>query len=154
EVTDVGFGDINGRDKTESSTIINRQMIEVLPINRRDFLDFAITAPRVTLSRTPTTGVGSSSGLSLNGQSPRANNITIDGLDNNDFGTGSVRSTFNQESVREFQVLSDSFSAEFGRALGGIINIVTQGGTNEYHGSLFFLERDERLSARRALNSI
>src|SRR5262249_32606036 len=135
-------------EKTESSTSIDRGRIDGLPINRRNFLDFSLTAPRVTRNRAPGEGVTATSGLSFNGQSARSNNITIDGLDNNDIGSGSVRSTFSQDAVLEFQVVSDSYSAEFGRALGGIVNIVTRGGSNEYHGNLFGFIRNDETSAR------
>lgn len=134
--------------KTESSTNIDRQRIESLPINKRTFLDFTLTSPRVTADRVPAQGAAATSGLSFNGQNGRVNNITIDGLDNNDFGTGSVRSTFSQDAVQEFQVVSDSYSAEFGRALGGVVNIITRGGGNDIHGSLFFLNRSDSTSAR------
>lgn len=136
--------------KTESSSNNDRGRIDNLPINRRDFLNFSLTSPRVVADRVPVQGVTSTSGLSFNGQSARSNNITIDGLENNDLGPGSVRATFSQEAVQEFQVVSDSFSAEFGRALGGIVNIVTRGGGNETHGGIFFLYRNDSLSSRNA----
>lgn len=138
------------QETTESSTNIDKDKIAVLPINRRDFLDFALTAARVTPDRVPVQGVTATSGLSFNGQSARFNNITIDGLSNNDIGSGSVRATFSQEAVQEFQIISDNFSAEFGRSLGGIVNIVTKGGSNQYRGSLFFLTRNDEISARDA----
>lgn len=139
-------------DKTESSTSNDRSRIEGLPINRRNFLDFSLTSPRVTPDRTPQQGVAASSGISFNGLPARNNYITIDGLDNNDPLPGAVRSTFSQEAVQEFQVVSDSYSAEFGRALGGVINIVTRGGTNDLRGSIFFLNRNDSLSARNAFS--
>lgn len=142
------------RRKTESSTIINQLLVNNLPINQRDFLDFSRTAARVTEDRIPSQGVSSTSRLSFNGQASRFNNINVDGLDNNDTGVGAGRSTFSQESVREFQVVSDSFSAEFGRSLGGIINIVTRGGSNEFHGALFGFFRNEALSARDAFSMV
>lgn len=134
--------------KTASSTNIGSQNIDALPINRRNFLDFALITPRVVTDGVPVQGASASSGLSFNGQSARQNNITIDGLDNNDSGSGSVRSTFSQDAVQEFQVVSDSYSAEFGRALGGVVNIVTKGGSNSYHGTTFFFERNDKTSAR------
>jgi hypothetical protein len=134
--------------KTESSTNIDTTRIETLPINRRNFLDFTLTSARVVADRVPGQGASATSGLSFNGQSARSNNITIDGLDNNDIGSGSVRSTFSQDAVQEFQVVSDSYSAEFGRALGGIVNIVTRGGSNEYHGNFFSFIRNDSTSAR------
>ncbi len=142
------------RDKTESSAINGADRIDNLPINRRNFLDFAVTSPRVTVDRLPVQGVVATSGLSFNGQSSRQNNITIDGLDNNDSTSGTVRSTFSQEAVREFQVVSDSYSAEFGRALGGVVNIVTKGGSNDHHGTAFFFVRNDAVSARNAFSEI
>ena len=59
----------------------------------------------------------------------------MDGLDNNDSIIGSVRATFSQEAVREFQVLTNSYSAEFGKASGGVVNIVTKSGTNTMGGN-------------------
>ncbi|MBI4854793.1 MAG: TonB-dependent receptor [Acidobacteria bacterium] len=134
--------------RTDDNVNVTRQRIDVLPINRRDFLDFTLTSSRVVRDRLPVQGVAATSGLSFNGQSARFNNITIDGLDNNDIASGSVRSTFSQEAVQEFQVLPDGTAAEYGRALGGIVNIVTRGGSNQYHGGTFFLNRSDEISAR------
>ncbi|MFY9222510.1 MAG: hypothetical protein WAQ98_07570, partial [Blastocatellia bacterium] len=139
--------------KTESSTIIDNSKIALLPINRRNFLDFSLTTPRVTRDRTPAEGVVATSGLSFNGQSARTNNITIDGLDNNDLSTGAVRATFSQDAVQEFQVVSDGYSAEFGRALGGVVNIVTKTGKNQYNGNLYFLLRNDSISAKDSFSS-
>jgi hypothetical protein len=154
EVVEIVASDIVDTTKTASSTNISKTQIDVLPINRRDFLDFALTSARVTVDRIPAQGTTATSGLSFNGQSPRFNSITIDGLDNNEVGTGAVRATFSQEAVQEFQILSDSYSAEFGRSLTGVVNIITKGGTNEFHGNLFFLNRNEAISARDAFATI
>lgn len=153
EVIEVKTDQVIFADRTESSTNITQQSIDNLPINRRDFLDFSLTAARVTIDRAPGQGASATSKLSFNGQSARANNITIDGLDNNDNGSGSVRATFSQDAIQEFQVISDNFSAEFGRALGGIVNIVTRGGTNAYKGSLFLFTRNDSISARDVFTS-
>jgi hypothetical protein len=134
--------------KTESSTNIARERIDNLPINRRNFLDFSLITPRVVKDRVPGQGAAATSGLSFNGQPARFNNITIDGLDNNETATGAVRATFSQDAVQEFQVVSDSYSAEFGRTIGGVVNIVTKVGTNEFHGNLFALNRNDEISAR------
>lgn len=145
---------VQEEDKTESSTNNSRDRIDGLPINRRDFLDFSLTAARVRTDRVPAQGAASSSQLSFNAQTARQNNVTIDGLDNNDIGSGSVRSTFSQDAVQEFQVVSDSYSAEFGRAIGGVVNIVTRGGGNQFHGNLFFFDRNDSTSARNAFANI
>ncbi|MBI4853342.1 MAG: TonB-dependent receptor [Acidobacteria bacterium] len=148
EIIEVTTNTVIEEAKTENSTNIDTQRIQSLPINKRSFLDFSLTSPRVTADRVPAQGAAATSGLSFNGQNGRVNNITIDGLDNNDLGTGSVRSTFSQDAIQEFQVVSDSYSAEFGRALGGVVNIVTKGGGNDIHANLFGLVRNDSISAR------
>jgi hypothetical protein len=134
--------------KSESSTNIKKDQINNLPINLRNFLGFTLTSPRAVKDRISAESTLSTSGISFNGQSARLNNITIDGLDNNEAGSGSVRSTFGQEAIQEFQVVSDNYSAEFGRALGGVINIVTKSGTNQFHSTLFSFFRSDETSAR------
>jgi hypothetical protein len=134
--------------KTAVSNIVSQQQIESLPIDGRNFISFSIITPGVTTDRTPQQGASATSGLSFAGQRARSNNITVDGLDNNDSTVGSVRAVFSQEAVREFQVLTSSFSAEFGKASGGVVNIVTKSGTNTTAGTAFFYGRDDALNAR------
>jgi len=111
---------------TEVAKTIGETKIRNLPINQRNFLDFALTTPGVTAERGPQSGAASTSGLSINGQSPRYNNVVVDGMDNNDEAVGSVRSTFSQEAVQEYQVVQSPFASEYGRMTGGIVNIVTR----------------------------
>jgi hypothetical protein len=134
--------------KTEIATTIAREQIEHLPISGRNFINFATITPAVAVDRTPQQGASATSGLSFSGQRGRSNNITVDGLDNNDHTVGGVRATFSQDAVREFQVLTNSFSAEFGKASGGVVNIVTRSGTNTFAGSGFAFIRDEALNAK------
>ncbi|MFN2385932.1 MAG: TonB-dependent receptor domain-containing protein [Thermoanaerobaculia bacterium] len=131
---------------TDLSKTIGETKIQSLPINQRNFLDFALTTPGVTQERGPQSGAASTSGLSINGQSPRYNNVVVDGLDNNDSAVGSVRSTFSQEAVQEYQVVQSPFNSEYGKTAGGIINIVTRSGSNDVHGSAFYFFRDDSLS--------
>ncbi|MBK7992419.1 MAG: carboxypeptidase regulatory-like domain-containing protein [Blastocatellia bacterium] len=138
-------------NKTESSSNVDAKAITSLPINKRNFLDLTLTAPRVRIDRTPPQGVATNSGFSVNGQSARSNNITIDGLDNNDLGSGIPRSAFSQDAIQEFQIVTDNYSAEFGRAVGGVVNIITKGGGNSFNGSSFFFFRDESIAARDSL---
>src|SRR4029434_4050260 len=90
---------------TEVSSVVGQQQIENLPINGRNFISFSIITPGVTTDRTPQQGASATSGLSCTGQRARSNNITVDGLDNNDVIVGAVRATFSQEAIREFQVV-------------------------------------------------
>jgi outer membrane receptor protein involved in Fe transport len=150
-ITVGGETDLIDAASTEVSKTIGEQKIRNLPINQRNFLDFALTTPGVTVERGPQSGAASTSGLSINGQSPRYNNVVVDGLDNNDSAVGSVRSTFSQEAVQEYQVIQSPFSSEYGKTAGGIVNIVTRSGSNELHGSAFYFYRDDGLSEENPL---
>lgn len=134
--------------RTAVSTVVSQQQIESLPINGRNFIAFSVITPGVNADQTPQQGASATSGLTFAGQRARSNNITVDGLDNNDITIGSVRAVFSQEAVREFQVITNSFSAEFGKAAGGVVNIVTRSGTNRASGNAFFYGRDESLNAK------
>ncbi len=133
---------------TAISTVINQEQIDSLPINGRNFISFSIITPGVTTDRTPQQGASATSGLSFGGQRARSNNVMVDGYDNNDRVVGAVRAVFSQEAVREFQVLTNSYSAEFGKASGGVVNIVTKSGTNSVDGNAFVFFRDESLNAK------
>ena len=148
-----GQVDVNGTAlvdmrKTEISNAVLQQQIVNLPINGRNFVAFALITPGISTDRTPAQGPTATSGLTFAGQSARANNIMVDGVDNTEAALGSVRGTFSQEAVREFQVLTNSFSAEFGKATGGIVNILTRSGTNSFAGSAFLYYRDDVLNAK------
>ncbi|MGI8813111.1 MAG: TonB-dependent receptor [Pyrinomonadaceae bacterium] len=133
-----------------SSTVDERRVLN-LPTNGRNFLDFATLTPGVI--RDPTRA----GDLAVGGQKGTLNSIQIDGAssDNTFFGqssgrTGSGRapSQFSVDTVKEFQVNQNGFSAEFGRAAGAVINVVTKSGTNHFRGSAFEYFRDESLNAR------
>jgi hypothetical protein len=148
EVTVSSAPPLVSASRTEVSSVINQEQIEKLPINGRNFISFSVITPGVTNDRTPQQGASATSGLSFGGQRARSNNIMVDGFDNNDQVVGAVRATFSQEAVREFQVLTNSYSAEFGKASGGVVNIVTKSGTNDLMGNAFFYFRDDRLNTR------
>ena len=148
QVTVIGETPIVDVQKTTVSATVSQQQIENLPINGRNFISFSVITPGVAPDNTPQQGASATSGLTFAGQRARSNNITVDGLDNNDAVVGSVRATFSQEAVREFQVLTNSYTAEFGKASGGVVNIVTKSGTNKIAGDAFFYGRDKSLNAR------
>jgi Carboxypeptidase regulatory-like domain/TonB dependent receptor len=140
--------------RTSVSTTINERAIQNLPVNGRNYLDFATLTPGVI--RDPTR----QGDLSVGGQKGTLNNLQVDGVDNNNtffgqaFGRTGVRPPyqFSEESVQEFQVNQNGFSAEFGRAGGAVINVVTKSGTNDFHGGLFEYFRDESLNANPTAN--
>ena len=131
------FGDTVDTFQTAIASVVTQQQINTLPINGRNFISFAVITPGVTNDNTPQQGASATSGLTFSGQRARSNNITVDGLDNNDIVVGSVRATFSQEAVREFQVITNSYTAEYGKASGGVVNIVTKSGTNVASGNAF-----------------
>lgn len=133
--------------KTQNSTVVTPRQIENLPINQRNYLAFSLITPAVDSDRIPQQGTTATSGLTFNGQSSRYNNVMVDGLDNNDNAPGGVRTTVSQAAVKEFQVVANNYSAEYGRATGGIVNIVTKSGTNRWHGEAFFFGRNQHLDA-------
>ena len=130
------------------ANVVSAPQIERLPINGRNFIAFSLLTPGVISDRMPLQGATATSGLSFGGQRARSNNVTVDGVDNNDDVVGSVRATFSQEAVREFQVMAQSYSAEFGKASSGVVNIVTKSGTNVVSGSVFGYVRDDVLNAK------
>jgi hypothetical protein len=148
QVTVVAATTMVDSTQTALATVISQRQINNLPINGRDFISFSVITPGVTRDNTPQQGASATSGLTFAGQRARSNNITVDGLDNNDIILGSVRATFSQEAVREFQVVTNSYSAEFGKASGGVVNIVTKSGTNVATGNAFFFFRDAALNSK------
>ncbi len=140
--------------RTELSSVIETQQIASLPISGRLFTDFALLTPGVTTGRT---SVGSTitefevSRVSFAGMRDLSNQVTVDGADNINTATGSQRAAPSQEAVQEFRVVNNSFGAEYGRALGGIVNIVTKSGTNKLHGSAYDYFQNNALNARTLL---
>ncbi|MBA2341266.1 MAG: carboxypeptidase regulatory-like domain-containing protein, partial [Pyrinomonadaceae bacterium] len=145
--------------QTAVTTSIDPERIEELPVNSRNYLEFTLLAPGVAPSNQQTSGGGSSSnatsgapladsGFTFGGLRPRSNSISIDGLDNMDETTGAARIALSPEIVREFQIVNNGLSAEFGGAAGGAINVVTRTGSNEFHGDVFTFFQNERFNAR------
>jgi len=147
-ITVVADAPVADAGHTALSTVVTQEQVQNLPINGRNFLSFTVMTPGVTTDRTPQQGALATSGLSFTGQRGRSNNIMVDGFDNNDPAVGAVRATFSQEAVREFQVLTNAYSAEFGKAAGGVVNIVTRSGTNDVRGTAFGYYRNEALNAK------
>ncbi len=135
--------------RSSVSSTVNEKAISTLPVNGRNFLDFATLTPGVT--RDPTRG----GDLAVGGQKGTFNSLQVDGADNNNtffgqsFGRTGTRPPyqFSIETVKEFQINQNGFSAEFGRAAGAVINVVTKSGTNKLSGGAFLFFRDEALNS-------
>src|SRR5712675_2283378 len=137
--------------RTEVSTVITQRQIVNLPVNGREFIDFALLSPAVTIGDT-TSGntdviVEPVTKLSFAGQNIHYNFIAVDGADDISTASGIQRGTPPQESVQEFRVINTDYSAEFGRATAGIVNIITRSGTNEWHGTLYEYFRNDKMDA-------
>ncbi len=136
--------------RAQQSSTVGERAVANLPTNGRNFIDFVLTTPGVTRD----VRLGD---ISFAGQRGTLNSLVIDGADNNNtfFGqslgrTGSGRAPyqFSQDAVQEFQVNRNAYSAEYGRAGGAVINVVTKSGSNEFHGSAFGFFRDKSLNAK------
>jgi hypothetical protein len=133
------------------STNINQTSINELPINGRRWSNFALLTPGAVPD-------GAFGLISFRGVSGLLNNNTVDGGDNNqaffseERGRTRIPYVVSQASIREFQVNTSNYSAEYGRAAGGVVNAVTKSGTNDFHGQLFIYDRDNKFGARNAFS--
>jgi Carboxypeptidase regulatory-like domain/TonB dependent receptor-like, beta-barrel len=129
------------------STNINQVSLNNLPTNGRRWSNLAILTPGATPD-------GTFGLISFRGISGLLNNSTIDGGDNNqaffseERGRTRIGYVISQAAIREYQVNTSNYSAEYGRSAGGVINAVTKSGTNEFHGSAFVFDRNNRWGAR------
>ena len=140
--------------RTEVSAVISASQIQSLPISGRLFTDFALLTPGVTTGRTSlqsTITEAEVTRISFGGMRDLSNMVTVDGADTINTATGSQRGTPSQEAVSEFRVVNNSFGAEQGRAMGGIVNIITKSGTNDMHGSVYDYIENSAANARALL---
>src|ERR1700674_5873709 len=143
--------------RTQVSTVITERQIINLPVNGREFIDFALLSPAVAIGDT-TSGstdviVEPVTKLSFAGQNIHFNFIAVDGADDISTASGIQRGTPPQESVQEFRVINSDYSVEFGRASAGIVNIITRGGTNNWHGILYEYFRNPKMDATNHLQA-
>ena len=140
--------------RTEISQVIDTKQIQDLPISGRLFTDFALLTPGVSTGRTSLQSTITEfevTRISFGGMRDLSNAVTVDGADTINMATGSQRSTPSQEAVSEFRVVNNGFGAENGRALGGIVNIVTKSGSNDLHGSAYDYLQNNYTDARSLL---
>jgi len=145
--------------QTETSKrgeIIDNRKVEELPLNGRDFAQLARLNPGVSSSGGgggQQGGEGGVSGFSSNGQRSTSNNFMVDGVDNNDYFGGAAAQIPSIDSIQEFEVQTNTFSAEYGRNSGSVVNLVTKSGSNQLHGSVYEFFRNDTLDARNFFNS-
>jgi hypothetical protein len=143
--------------RTQIAETILPKAVENLPLNGRNFLDLALLLPAVSRTNTGSvqrfaeTSAVPGTGISVAGQRNLANSFIVDGTSANDDSVELAGTYYSQEVIREFQVVTSGAVAEFGRASGGFVNIVTQSGTNELRGKIYGFLRDDKFDARNPL---
>src|SRR6266852_1719788 len=145
----------------EVSSLITEKQVTELPLNGRNYAQLALMVPGVSQPTTDSfstagTGLDSHVDMSVNGNQSNANMWTVDGVNNMDVGSNATLLVFPSiDSIKEFRVERNSFSAEYGQAQGAVINLVTKGGSNSFHGTGFEFLRSDKLNANNFfLNSI
>ncbi len=143
--------------QTDTSTVgtaITGKLVQELPLNGRNYIQLALLAPGV--SPGPANGLATgtrpddrrlNSSYSANGQDPVVNNNMIDGMDNNERVIGTIGVRPSIDAIQEFIVQTNLYSAEISRTSGGVVNILTKSGTNDFHGSLFEFLRNDKFDA-------
>jgi len=133
--------------RSSTTDTIGQRRIDSLPINGRNYINFTLTDSQVVRDNAPQLGAAPTSGLNMSGQRGRSNLVNVDGADATDNSVNGVRSTVSQEAVQEFQIITNSYAAEYGRAAGGVVNIITRSGSNEFHGDVFGYLRNRNFQA-------
>ncbi len=148
EVVEVNAqGELVETSRTSTTDTIGERRIDNLPINGRNYINFTLTDSQVVRDNAPNTGAAPTSGLNMSGQRARSNLVNVDGADATDNSTNGVRSTVSQEDVQEFQIITNNYAAEYGRAAGGVVNIITRSGSNGFHGDVFGFLRNRNFQA-------
>ena len=141
-----------------AGTVVPQEVAD-LPLNGRNYLDLALLIPGASRTNTGNnqrfaeTSAVPGTGISIASQRNLATGFVVDGVSANDDAAELAGTFYSQEVIRGFQVVTSGGTAEFGRALGGYINILTQSGSNEFHGDAYEFFRNQRLDARNALAS-
>jgi hypothetical protein len=156
EVT--GAAPVLQTSSTEVSTLIDSKTTDSMPLMSRNYMQLTLITPgavhpnpqNMTDSQTMT----SAARPYINGNREQANNMLLDGMDNNQIGDNEVGYTPNVDAIQEFNLISQNASAEFGDFQGGIINTSTKSGTNRFHGNVFEYLRNDALNANRWANGL
>jgi hypothetical protein len=136
---------VNTETQTVSTVISTTQVLELPTVTRNPY-DLVMTAGAVS-EDDPSAGSQRGVGAAINGQRAASTNVLLDGASNNDEFTAGVGQQVPLDSVQEFSVITSNFTAEFGRAGGGVVNVATKGGTNDFHGTAYEFNRVSKLSS-------
>ena len=145
--------------RTQVTETITPAEINSLPLNGRSYLDLALLVPGVSSTNTGSnqrfaeTSAVPGQGISIAGQRNLNNSFVVDGVSANDDAADLTGTYYSEEVVNQFQVITSGGIAEFGRASGGVVNIITKSGTNDWRGNLYGFARNQRIDARNPLAS-
>ncbi|HWW98735.1 MAG TPA: carboxypeptidase regulatory-like domain-containing protein, partial [Edaphobacter sp.] len=155
ETVNVNAGaDIIETQRSSQSTTVDQLRIDNLPTNGRNYIGFTLTNSQIARDAAPSIGAIPTSGLNFGGVRARSNSVNIDGADAGDYISGGTRTTVSQDAVQEFQIITNGFAAEYGRASGGVVNIVTKSGTNTTHGSAYGFLRNRYIQATNPFSTV
>ena len=153
-VTVTGAAQLVETESGRVSSLVSEKQVTELPLNGRNYAALVTLVPGLSAPNeggafsTRGTGLDSHVDVSVNGNQSNANMWTVDGVNNMDVGSNATLLVFPSiDSIAEFRVERNSFSAEYGQAQGAVINLVTKGGSNQYHGTLFEFFRNDKLNA-------
>jgi hypothetical protein len=159
-ITVVGSSPLVQTSSSELGTTVDEEQIKQLPLNGRNFVSLTRTVPGVVrgIPGANIDGAGSlawraSASFSANGQRPRDNNYMLDGVDNNETWLQTVVIFPAVDSLDEFKLQTSTYSAEFGRSLGGVVNLQIKSGSNAYRGSAYEFFRDSKFDANNFFNN-
>jgi hypothetical protein len=159
-VTVTGQSPLVQTSSSELGTTVGEEQIKTLPLNGRNFVNLTRTVPGVVrgIPGANIDGAGSlawraSASFSANGQRPRDNNYMLDGVDNNETWLQTVVLFPSVDALDEFKLQTSTYSAEFGRSLGGVVNLQIKSGTNQMHGSGFEFLRNDAFDANNFFNN-
>ncbi|HEU4433574.1 MAG TPA: TonB-dependent receptor [Pyrinomonadaceae bacterium] len=144
------------QDSPTGQTLISGTQVLEIPLQNRDFTKLLELAPGVSSSLDDETGFGLSNrfDVSINGMRRNGVNVFVDGVSNTDVGSNiTLLSTPTIDSIKEFKVLTSNYTAEVGRSGGGTVTLVTKGGENDFHGSLYDFARNDRFNANSFFNN-
>ena len=151
EITGAATGVQTETGLSVGAVIENKRVME-LPLNGRNFIDLAFMAPGTYVPNT-SARLGTAFGLVSGGLRENAGNFLMDGINNNDVTQNQITFQPNVEVIQEFKIQNNTYSAEYGRNAGSVVNIVTRSGSNDFHGAAFEFLRNERFDARNFFNT-
>src|SRR6201999_2901730 len=143
--------------RSQITETIRPRDIQELPLNGRNYLDLALLIPGVSPTNTGSnqrfaeTSAVPGQGLSIAGQRNLYNSFIVDGVSANDDAADLTGTYYSEEVIDQFQVVTSGGIAEFGRASGGVVNILTRSGSNDWRGTLYGFFRNQRFDARNPL---